>query len=494
MESSAPNRPLADEVRKKKQKQRIIGFVAMGIGGLLIIVGVVFAFIALRGPNTAEIYNKAVGDFFAATSLTYKGQGKVDLLLSTATDGVQRDGTVKFNFAYGGVVESSKDGYGDGTHRVRISGALQSGNFAWPTDIEADVRVVDSSLYLHLLSFPSTSDLDPDLFRSYWVKVDLAEVAKELSLSGVLAAQEGYGSFGGQTSDFAFNTMLQKYAPFAALDAPTEENLLGVEAYHFTLRTDPDKELEFVSALYRKYIGAELVLGDPERLRLRDALAKIGVEIWVDKESGALLQVALKGDIDDDVVRVHAKGLIDIVIGLSALNVPAKTEAPSPTLTLEEVKVRMEDYKAIKAVRQGDRVKLDRLGQVMLALDAFAGAKGKYPLLLSELYKAGVLATSTIAEDTLKQYVYGAYSSTTALTKTTRCTTRSVACPFFHIGINLDDPENPELVNDHDLVSDIQGADTRGCAGEPNVACFDIGKAFSLAATPTNIVASSTPK
>lgn len=471
-----PAAPLADELRKKNKTKRVMLIVIIAAVLLLLVAGALFAFTKLGGPNVTLTLQDAMTQFFNAKTFAYKGQGKADLLLSTAADGVARNGTIKFDFAYGGIVENDKEGFGNGTHRVKVAGALQSGNFSWPTDIEADVRIVGTALYFHLLAFPSSSNLDPELFKSYWVKVDLSEIAKELSLSGVAAAQEGYGSFGGQSAETSFNAMLQKHVPFVPDGAPVAEELQGIETYHFALKTDQDKALEFVQALYRKYMGTELTLTDEQRLRLHDALAKVHVDIWTAKEGGAPVQVSLKTDLDDDIVTMHVKGHAELMIGLADLNKPSKTEAPNPMLTLEELKVRMEDYKNVKIVRQNDRAKIDRVTKLIAALDAFASAKGKYPLVLNELYQANVLATTDIPENTIKEYFYAPYATSTSLSKATRCVARTQLCVYYHLGVNLDDQEDPELANDQDITSELKGDDKQGCGGEQRVACFDVGK------------------
>lgn len=468
---------LAEDIKQKNAVKRTLAVVIGVVVSLIILAIAIFVFFKFGGPSALQTSTTAFSQFFDVTSFAYKGKGNIDLILSTATDGIPRTGVAKFNIDYAGSLLNDKEGYGDGLHRTKFSGELSSGDFTWKTDtdIETDIRMIGSSLYFRVLSFPDTSNLDPELFKTYWVKINLSKIAKELALSGVTLSQEqdGYGSFGGQSSETTFNALMKKHTPFPVITNLPDEQLNGVDVYHSKMQADPDKMLAFASALYRKYVGKELLLTSDQRIRFMNALAKIEGESWVDKKTGTLLQVSFTGNFDDDFVDVHVKGPINLQFALNNFNKQISTETPTPILTLEELKVRMEDYKKVADARQRDQGKVERMNTITSALDAYNSAKGRFPVLLTELYSAGVLASSTVEEVKLKAYNYAAYIDDVNFTKTNRCTAKGKVCAYYHIGVNLEDTENPLLQNDADGTSDVRGVDGAGCAGEQGLACYD---------------------
>jgi len=485
---------LAEEIKKKNEVKRTL---ALAIGGGVLLVAIlvaVFIFFKFNGQSALQTSGVAFSHFFDLTSFSYKGKGNVDLVLSTAIDGIPRTGIAKFDFDYNGLLKNSNDGYGDGLHHAKFSGELSSGNFAWKTDtpIESDIRVIGSILYFRVLSFPSTSNLDPELFRTYWIKVNLSEIAKELALSGVSLAKEGYGNFGEQSSETTFNALLKKNTPFSVATNLPDAELNGVTVYHIEMQTDPSKMLALTSALYQKYFSKELLLTPDQRIRFLDALTKIKSEAWIDKKTGALMQISFSANFDDDMVDVHVKGPVNLLFTFADFNKEVVTDTPTPILTLEELKVRMDDFKKITDARLRDQEKVDRMSVIIHALDSYKNAKGRFPVFLSELYSAGVLATSTIEETKLKAYAYAAYLNKTSQAKVNRCTVKGKICAYYHIGVNLEDTTNPLLQNDADATSDVRGNDDAGCAGESNFACYDLitPDASSLISDPTTTTSS----
>ncbi len=458
---------------KKNNAKRLVG-VIIGVLTLLAIIGIAFfAFTKYQGPSSGSIFQTAASQFYSLNSFTYKGDAKIDLVLSTATDGIDRNGVVKFALTYGGSLLNSVSGYGNGVHRVKLSGGLQSGNFAWPTDVESDIRVVGSTLYFRVLSFPETSNLDPELFKTYWIKVSLSDVAAELALSG-LGSTEGYGSFGGQSNETTWNALIQKHAPFSIFEETKSEQLGTESVYRVTLHANPENIVGYTTALYRKYLSKDLVLSTEQQLRLKNALSKIVGEVWISEATGMIVKTTWSANFDDDMVDAHVKGTVRIDIALSEHNKELVVASPTPILTLEELKVRMEDFKKISEARVRDQEKVDRLKSLVSALEAYRNAKARYPLALTELYSAGMLASSTIPNAKLKNYSYAPYINAETIGKTGRCTTKTKTCAYYQVGVNLEYKDNSLLADDADMTSDLRGSDESGCSGELDFACFDL--------------------
>ena len=459
-------------MRRNKVKKALL--IASGIlVSIFFIGGAIFAFLGSRGPDPETLLRDALSNFFTLSSFSYQGNASVALALSAKTSSGTQNGLMKFDLAYQGALRNGPDGYGDGAHRIKLAGQLQSGDFAWSTDVDSDVRVLGSALYFHILSLPESVDTDPNLFKTYWVKVDLAEVAKELALQGVSAQQEGYGNFGGSGGETSFNALLRKYLPFQMAGYIADEPP-GTTIRHYRLKTDPDRMITLTGVMMRKYLNKDLILTDEKKIRLRDALAKIQGDVWIDTKTQTLTRFTLSGNFDDDILDMHVKGPVSLSFDLADLNKSVSVDAPTPMLTLEELRARMDDYKKIKEKRVRDEVKLNRLSAIVDALAAYKEEKGRYPATLATLAQSGKLATSSVDTIVLKQYLYAAYLRQDTRTKAGRCTTRTKLCSFYHLGVNLDDVTNPALESDADFTDDILGVDTAGCSGESDVACYDV--------------------
>ncbi len=466
--------PTAEDLDGKAATKRILGLAVGGVSVLALMGGGAFIFMKLAAPSTEAMITSAFTQLFGASSLAYKGQGGVDLLLSTATGGAVRTGTIKFDLNYDGSLKSSSAGFGDGLHRLKLTGGLRSGDFSWPAYLETNIRFIGTRLYFHLLSLPPDSKLDAEVMNKYWIKIDLSEIAKELALSGVVSAGEGYGDFGGQNKDSTFASLVSKHAPFQADGQLPDETIADVPSYHIKLKSDSDPMLLFTSELYRKYIGTELILTDEKRVRLKDALAKMVGEIWINKKTGELVQMSITGDFDDDMFDVHVKGKVNFLFTLSAFNKTVNVDMPIPTLTLEELKAQIEQYQIQKEVRARDAQKLEVMNGLLRSLDSYNRAMGRFPTMLSELYGAGILATSSVERQTLNQYGYESYLSGVPLLKANRCTQKGKVCPFYHLGATLEDSENLLLAGDADVTGDVRGIDGAGCLGEKGLACYDV--------------------
>ncbi len=493
-----PNAPLAEDIQRKNNIKRTLAFVMGGAILLSVISVAAYAYMKFGGPSEQQVVATAFTNFFGVSSFSYKGQGTIDVELTPAKEttlGAMQNGAIKFAFSFGGIAQNSKEGFGNGLHRVKLTGDFRSGNFAWPTDLETDMRLIGSSLYFHILSFPSTSVLDPELFKTYWIKINLPEIAKELALSGLVANEVGYGSFGGQGGENAFNALLQKTTPLGPPQLLPDEAVEGINAQHMKMKANPDNMLLFVTQLYRKYLGKEIVLSEDQRVRLKNALAKIEIEVWVDKKTGLLLKVSIAGNFDDDMFGTHVKGTISSTATLADFNKEVIVTPPTPILTLEELKVRIEGFRGLRESRMRDQEKVDRLTSLTRTINDYAKAKGRHPTTLLELYDAGMLATSTFSISSLSQYVYASYIKEAPLAKSNRCTPKGKVCAYYHIGVTLEDSTNPLLLGDADItLSEVRGSDTNGCNGENELSCFDLFPIIPVKPVSTTSTSANNPK
>ena len=465
--------PVDGDIARKNKTKRILG---ISIGGLLVLAalgGAFYSFTLFQSSGIRQLSTNAFLQFFNATSFSYEGKGFVNLSASSAVAGTMQTNTINLSLDYNGALLSNSLGYGDGAHHLKLSGDFQSGQTKWPINAETDIRILGSSLYFHVLAFPETSELDPELFNTYWMKIDLAEIAKELAISGVMVAQSEYGNFGTQGGE-GFNALLKTYAPFEASKSLPDEVVAGFPASHISMTTNGDQALLLVQGLYLKFMGKEMVMTPDERVRLRDALAKVKLEIWVNQSTGALMQTRLVGNFDDEILGAHVKGTIDFIFAFTNFDTPVSVETPSTILTLDELKVQIEQNQKKRIIWARDSEKTDRLSGLRLSIDSYKSAMGRYPTELNDLYGAGIISSAAIPEEELDLYTYASYVGSSPLTKSNRCTPSTKKCDFYHIGVNLEDVSGPLLSKDDDITTEVHGADAKGCKDEKNVACYDI--------------------
>lgn len=471
--SSTEATSVAENIMRRNKIKKIL----LIAGGILVVLGVVIGgalfFMSTKSPDKTALFNNVFANFLSSTAFGYKGEGMMDIMLSTVTASGLEKGAMKFKVTYDGALKNGPSGYGDGNHLLKLAGGLQSGEFAWSTDIASDLKVIGDVLYFHVLSIPDSTNMDPNVLRTYWIEVNISDIAKELSLEGIAASQEGYGNFGGSTGDTSFNTLVKKSMPFTVgdmiKDTPSAKSVL-----HYKLVPDPDRMVELSSLLMRKYMNKDLILTDEKKIRLRDAFAKMTGEIWVDSETNTLQRIAISGDFDDEMFDSHVKGKVAFAFDFSDFNKAVTVDVPTPVLTLEELQARTEEYKKVKEKRASDQGKLDHLSLIKDALTLYYGENKKYPATLLQLVESGKLATSSVDTLTLKQYAYVSYVKDGVFTKAGRCTTKGKTCEYYHLGVNLDDVTNPALDGDADQSDEVVGKDTSGCAGEREVACYDI--------------------
>ena len=481
--SERPKPTVAEQLARKNKIKKTLMYAGSAIGVLALVAGAAVAFLSMRGPDVSTLLASTMTNFYATPSFTYSGNASSSLVLTSKSGGESRGGAVKFAAGYAGELKNDKYGFGNGNHLLKWSGGLSSGNFTWGTDIESGLRMLGTDLFFHVLSFPPQSDIDPDLFKSYWIKVDIAEIAKELALDAVTSDNDYNGLAG--TESTTFNAIVAKDLPFMGGTKIGSESVNNIPTTHFVLTTEPEKMYTLAGDLYKKYMGKTFTFNADGKIRLLNALEKLKVEIWVDEKTSTLVKVNISGDIDDDIDTIHVKGPVALSFVFSNYGAAVTVTEPAPYLSLDELHARMNDFKKFNEVRARDAAYINGLGEVEHALAEYMGAKGRFPTTLVELRANGILATSTLSDALLKTYVYAPYVKAGDFTKANKCLPKSKTCTTYHIGVNLEDMNDPALRNDADQTSDVHGTDTSGCSIEREKACYDIVFNLPSAASPT---------
>ncbi|MEK7118429.1 MAG: hypothetical protein AAB869_02355, partial [Patescibacteria group bacterium] len=120
--SPAASPTFEDGATREAKIKKMLKIALGGLFTLLILSGVVFAFLNFRTPNGSALLSTAFAQFFDVSSFAYKVQATTDLALSMVSGDTAKNGAVKFSLGIDGTLSSGRDGYGDGTHNVVFSG------------------------------------------------------------------------------------------------------------------------------------------------------------------------------------------------------------------------------------------------------------------------------------------------------------------------------------------------------------------------------------
>jgi hypothetical protein len=475
LEAAPPASSLNEKVVDTSSHRSILRLLLMGMT-VLVFLGLsgagVYYYLSSRGPKAIDVLNQAVTGILGASAVSYSGEVHADFDFSET--GASQDAAGRVRFALGGqgqLAESTR-GFGDGSHRFHLAGELRSGSFEWQTDLEGEIRVIDRALYFHAITLPKSDQIDPDLLRTYWIKLNLAEIAQELGIGGGKNG-EPYGDFGASDIQGTFATVFLRQMPLRIAKEIGQENLDGVDVYHYALAIDPTAGQEFIRTYYKTITGNDLNMTEDEKVRLGDALNKISGEVWIGTLDGLPKKITLSGDLDDKLFGIRVKGTLGLALAPKILPAPATVDMPTPVLSLEELRVRMDEYRQTQSLRAEDEGSVEGATTVTDALDAYKTKFARYPDQLTQLVQQGLLSTTTLSRD-LAHYTYYAYTGSGTLDRAHRCSAKAKTCAFYHLGVNLHDVTNPVLTSDVDRIGDISGDDALGCGRQKALACYDI--------------------
>lgn len=468
--------PRSPGVEKKRRNiMMMLGFI---FGALSLVAAGVGAFLfwggAMGRPDAAALVQTAATRFFGASTWSYKSTFSVNVTIASPEDsGMLKHSILRGEYQGDGTVSKGQVGLGDGIHHVVLKGEFGEGDTLRGTDVSLEIRRIGNVLFLHVVKAPPGVQLPTDVLSTYWVRIDLAELGRELGWKGLEMMGEEYGTLAGGSGLLKFENIILTDFPFVATSAAwTGED--GARRATIALAADPDRAIAFMQALYRKFRNTELLLSEEDRVRLKDALRKVRGELIVVEGSGVPELLTLSVNLDDTLFGKRVSGSGTFTFAPEKFDTPLSVTEPTPILSTEELQREIERYNAIAAVKASDDRMIATLMAIREALEAYRVARGKYPLTLGELHAAGMLETTTVPASELKTYAYAVYVDAKNLTRAGRCSVKGKICAFYHIGVNLEYLEHPALKDDADLTSDVRGSDAAGCTLEKERACYDL--------------------
>jgi hypothetical protein len=413
--------------------------------------------------------NPDVGDAIQALRLSPAFSYGISAKARLAFENPGTDGEIAFELVATGTVQNTPEGIGDGMHSGTLSGIYRRGEQVRTADLHGDVRVVADTVFLYAKSAPVDGKIDPSILKRYWISIPMTDIARDFSL---VVGDGAYKGFIEQAKDTGMLSLLFSEQPFVPAGEPSSETLSdGTEVTTIPLSVDPAITTELIRSLVRAKFGRELFVNDEDRAFLAQAWKKISATLSVDAD-GFPRRFTLDFTPNDRLFGVQTSGMLAIELVFAPL-AGVEVTKPMPSITLTELEGEVLKFQEQKALDGRDALRIEALERTQEALEKYKNEKGRYPTQLSELIADPKYAPQGIATTSISELYYYGYLKANTFTRNDRCTFKSDICPAYHIGVDLENPENPFLDIDADISGDIVGADTAGCALAPSRACLD---------------------
>jgi hypothetical protein len=453
-------KPIANRPRYKIWVAALSVILAVGLG--------LVAFIFMSNKETPT-FNEGLGNLSASPSFSYELKATVALSLGADLDERAIDTQVHAS----GEVVNDRRGIGDGTHRAEVTGTISDKSKSRVYDINGDARVIGTTAYLYSRGEPQEGSIDPAILREYWIAIPVEEIINEFSLK-TAGADSSYGGFLGAGAETSFFSVLKATQPFRDSEAVGEDAFLddGTPLTTIRLEVVPENMTKLVFEMLRIHTGATPTMTEDEVQRLERAWRKITISAGLDS-SGYLRRFTFEFVPDDVMFGVITKGRISLNVDIPALGIPVSAEKPDRSLTMDELQAEISRYREKAIIRERDTVRVTALSSVQESLERYRVDKKRYPAQISELIGNPAYAPINSSSTTLSEIVYYGYLKSDQYSRSNRCTFKGLNCPAYHIGIDLEDTDDPNLDVDADKTGDILGGDTRGCSGAEGKSCLD---------------------
>lgn len=477
----APPRGVADETDARVVRRSTdpgfpvsTGFFSRPGVKMLVIIGVVllcvgaaaFVYMTLLSDDTPDV-SAALSELRRVPAFSYGVRATVNLSIGENDSA----GEVAFEIIATGTVAQSAQGIGDGKHSGIFSGRARIGDASTRAiALEGDIRVLSDTAYLYARSSPVEGKIDPEILRRYWIAVPIADVTQELSRT-ISASSSSVSSFTGGRNTRGILALLAEHMPLVTRGETRRTTIGDVETTVVDIALSPEATLQFLRMILTERFGTELLLTEEEKAFTYAALEKAHGTLAIDAD-GFPRRFTLSFAPNNRLFGERVTGTIDVELIFAPLEGVLVTR-PEMSLTIGELEIEMERYQEYSQMKARDAERVRAVEAAQAALEVYRNERKRYPTQLSELSTASGTMLSTIASSTLAELVYYGYLRAGAYSREDRCAFRSATCPAYHIGISLEDADNPYLDIDADISGDILGADLAGCAGEEGKICLD---------------------
>lgn len=274
-----------------------------------------------------------------------------------------------------------------------------------------------------------------------------------------------------------------------AFEILPEEQVDGVASYHYQIKIDPEKFIEWIESAMKNTApqnsSMEFGLSESDRRELRKVFESMKTELWIGKKD-YLLRKAIVAFGKTDEQNGNANSVsVDIVLTLDPSAPEPQISRPESFFTSEQALERITQQFELSGPGESNGIIVSRLRAaqedysdtkkvsdvriVQLALELYYDANRGYPKALDELVPTYLPNMPKALEGSSGTYLY--YTPLDGTGK--EC--RSSRCAGYHIGVSLARGNSTILASDADRTStNVSGKDESGCGGESGAHCYDL--------------------
>ena len=293
MQSPGEPAPLgpASNLPEKNYALRKLLLVILSVTGVLVIGGGVFAYFQYFRQTPEKILGKMMQNISLVKSLEYSGEAKVSYEVDNNLVQTYTLGALEMPVSSSTKLSQAVINFSGASDYNNSDNIKNSFSFAFSSDNELEKGValgleiigLDKLVYFKINSLPSSDKINLDFLKNQWVKISPDSLKSDLGLEDEPAASSTKSLL---TDKIIKITSLFKTANIFSVGTQLpDENINGVDSYHYQLAVNRDKLLKFL--IDASEIANSKKVTEAERTEVVDALAKVdfsNLEIWVDKK------------------------------------------------------------------------------------------------------------------------------------------------------------------------------------------------------------------
>jgi len=299
--------------------------------------------------------------YFAGPSVPDSPNGIVQQSLIKLLDlkSYKQSGEIKSGFATNGQETSLSVDFSGFSDRRDLNNIKGSGLFSFSLNgflpemskeedfqedeisISAEMRITNNeTFYIKINKFPTLGLMDLSSLEGKWVKINLADLEKQLNLLGVEEYQELKKSQEVTSEDIEeMKNLLSQYQIFKVTEELADEKVNGATTYHYKVDINDEELKNFLTESLKTEDEKDqlndafsAIFSDP---KISEQLKDFEIEIWIGKKDNLIYKIFVNGKM------LLEESMGDMTFSLSLLlsdfNKKVVIDIPEETKSLEEV-------------------------------------------------------------------------------------------------------------------------------------------------------------
>lgn len=330
--------PTKSRVRSK------LPVIILSIIGVLVIGGGVFAYFSYFRQTPEKVLGKMMENLSLAKAWEYSGEIKISykvddkmmqaynlsaLETALASSSKISQGTINFS---GATTDYNTPGKAKSRFSINFRPDInQSKAMALGLEIISE----DKLAYLRLTSLPELGTINLDFLKNQWVKISPDSLKSDLGLERTPATSSASSLIAERIAKL--ETLLKSSDIFQVSGQLPDENIDGLDSYHYQLSVNRDNLQKFLIAASE--IASDKKMTAAKQAELQKAIAQAdfsNLEIWVSKKEHIPTKLFLAIDIKEADGSASGKKM-SLTLLFKNFNQPIDIQAPESFKTVQEI-------------------------------------------------------------------------------------------------------------------------------------------------------------